>query len=122
MPQDERTVIEHMIEWLRNATPYLSTLFLSCFGGLASYVQRIRVKHQKFNLKELSYDLVISSFAGLMTYFFCSSSGVEGAKAAMLIAVSGHMGTRAIAAFEIIRDRIFGITPERNQNDKQPKA
>lgn len=122
MPQDERTIIEHLVEWLRSSTPYISTLLLSCFGGLASYVQRIRVRRQKFNLKELSYDLIISSFAGLMTYFFCDWSNVEGAKAAMLIAVSGHMGTRAIAAFEVIRDRIFGIAPEGINNDKQPKT
>ncbi len=99
-----------VIEWVRQVLPYLSTLFLSCWGGIVSYIQRLRIKSAKFSWRELSFDLAISSFAGLLTHFFCEYSNVSGSMSAILIAISGHMGTRAIASFEKMRDRIFGVT------------
>lgn len=98
-----------IMEWVRQVLPYLSTLFLSCWGGIVSYIQRLRIKSAKFSWRELSFDLLISSFAGLLTHFFCEYSQVSGSMSAILIAISGHMGTRAIASFEKMRDRIFGI-------------
>ncbi len=84
-----------------------------------SYIQRIRLKHHKFSFVELCFDLSISSFAGLLTYFFCQYAKVGGEMSAILIAVSGHMGTRAIASFERMRDRVFGVaTPEVKEEDK----
>lgn len=108
------------IEMFRQCLPYVSTLFLSCWGGVVSYIQRLRIKHHKFSFRELSFDLTISSFAGLLTHFFCEYANVGGAMSAILIAVSGHMGTRAIAGFERMRDRIFGNLPEEDYHDKQP--
>ena len=101
-----------IMEWVRQVLPYLSTLFLSCWGGIVSYIQRLRIKSAKFSWRELSFDLLISSFAGLLTHFFCEYSNVSGSMSAILIAISGHMGTRAIASFEKMRDRIFGLHDE----------
>lgn len=97
-------------EWLRQSLPYLSTLFLSCWGGVVHHIQRLRTGKRKFNWHELFFDLAISSFAGLLTHFLCDMASIEGAKAALLIAISGHMGTRAIASFEKFRDRVFGVS------------
>lgn len=112
--------IAYLIELLHQGLPYISTLLLSSWGGFVSYIQRIRIKRHKFSLRELSFDLLISSFAGLLTHFFCEYSGVSGSMSAILIAVSGHMGTRAIAGFEVLRDRIFGLEKQNdsNQNSK----
>lgn len=119
----EKDLINVSAEWLKNVLPYISTLLLSCWGGIVSYIQRIRIHSRKFSVKELSFDLIISSFAGLLTHFFCEYSNVSGAMSAILIAVSGHMGTRAIASFEKMRDRIFGIADESGGEDAaKPKA
>jgi hypothetical protein len=99
--------------WFHGISPYLSTVFLACWGGAVSYISRIRKGKCKVNWRELFFDLVVSSFAGVLTHLLCESVGIEGAKAAMLIAVSGHMGTRAIAGFEHLRDRIFGISGDK---------
>ncbi len=112
MPEKSLELLEWLRGVIRDGLPYLSTLVLSCWGGIVSYIQRMRVKSQKFSWKELGFDLVISSFAGLLTHFFCEYSNVSGSMSAILIAVSGHMGTRAIASFERIRDRIFGLPGE----------
>jgi hypothetical protein len=110
MPDKDANNTAYFVELFRQCLPFLSTIFLSCWGGIVSYLQRIRLKHHKFSFIELCFDLSISSFAGLLTYFFCQYAKVGGEMSAILIAVSGHMGTRAIASFERMRDRIFGVT------------
>lgn len=107
MPEKDPQNTAYIVEWFRQIMPYLSTLFLSCWGGLVQHIQRMRSGGKKFNWRELFFDLVVSSFAGILTHFLCDAAGIEGAKAAMLIAVSGHMGTRAIASFQALHERIF---------------
>lgn len=96
------------IEGLRQFLPYISTLILSSWGGIVSYIQRMRIRSSRFSWRELSFDLLISSFAGLLTHFFCEYGNVSGSMSAILIAISGHMGTRAIASFEQFHYKIFG--------------
>ena len=119
----EQKFIDWANQWeqfFRDVLPFITTTFLSCFGGLVSYIQRMRIRKVKFSFIDLTFDLVISSFAGFLTYLLCQYSHIEGAMASILIAISGHMGTRAIASFEILRDRLFGIDAETKpkSNDK----
>lgn len=119
MPEKDPNNTALIVEFFKQLLPYLSTLFLSCWGGIVSYIQRLRIHRSRFNWKDLTFDLVISSFAGLLTHFFCEYSNVGGSMSAILIAVSGHMGTRAIASFEKMRDRIFGVTEERRIEERR---
>jgi len=119
MPEKDPQNTAYIVEWFRQILPYLSTLVLSCWGGVVNHIQRLRKGNRKFNWKDLAFDLVISSFAGLLTHFFCEYSNVGGSMSAILIAVSGHMGTRAIASFEKMRDRIFGVSEERRIEERR---
>jgi hypothetical protein len=119
MPEKDPNNTALIGEFFKQLLPYLSTLFLSCWGGIVSYIQRLRIHKSRFNWKDLTFDLVISSFAGLLTHFFCEYSNVGGSMSAILIAVSGHMGTRAIASFEKMRDRIFGVSEERRIEERR---
>ena len=119
MPEKDLQNTALIGEFFKQLLPYLSTLFLSCWGGIVSYIQRLRIHRSRFNWKDLTFDLVISSFAGLLTHFFCEYSNVGGSMSAILIAVSGHMGTRAIASFEKMRDRIFGVSEERRIEERR---
>lgn len=101
----------NLADMLRQLLPYVTTLVLSCWGGFVSYIQRLRVHARKFSWRELGFDLIISSFAGLLTHLLCQYSHIDGYMSSVLIAISGHMGTRAIASFERIRDRVLGIEP-----------
>ncbi|MFY9326499.1 MAG: phage holin family protein [Georgfuchsia sp.] len=87
--------------------PWLSTIALSAWGGAVQYAQRVR-QGEKFSWPMLTIDIVISSFAGVLTWFMCEAGDIHGPMAAVLIAISGHMGTRAIASLVTIRERIFG--------------
>lgn len=102
--------------WMQHVFPYLSTVLLACWGGAVSYVQHLQKGKRKMCWRELLFDLIISSFSGVLTHFLCELVGIEGAKAAMLIAISGHMGTRAIAGFERLRDRVFGFSDTDKRN------
>jgi len=99
-----------LIEALKTALPYLWALLLSAWGGAVSYVNRIRKRSKPFNWKELAFDLITSSFAGILAYSFCQYSKIDGYMSVILIATSGHMGTRAIASFENLYNRIVGVS------------
>lgn len=108
----------NLIGFLKDSLPYLTTLILSCFGGVVSYIQKIRQKKKAFSWKELGFDLIVSSFAGLMTFYLCRYSSTDPELSAILIAVSGHMGTRAIAGFENLHGRVFNVQTSEYKNDK----
>lgn len=83
---------------------------LAMLGGAASFVRRVRSGQSKYsNIIELIGELVVSAFAGLVTFFLCQSAGFNGALSAALIAISGHMGTRIIFMFEVYLVKKFGL-------------
>ena len=108
MPEKDPNNSALLAEWLRQIMPYLSTFFLSTWGGVVSHITKLRNCRKKFQAKELIFDLVVSTFAGLITFYFCRAAGVSETMSAVLIAISGHMGTRAIAGFETIYRRVIG--------------
>ena len=86
---------------------------LAMLGGAASFVRRVRSGQSKYsNIIELIGELVVSAFAGLVTFFLCQSAGFDGALSAALIAISGHMGTRIIFMFEAYLVKRFGLNNE----------
>lgn len=117
MPEKDTNNTALFVEWLRQFMPYLTTFFLSTWGGVVNHIQAIRNGKKKFQWRELAFDLVTSTFAGLITFYFCHSAGISETMSAILIAVSGHMGTRAIAGFETLYKRVIGI-----KDDEQNKA
>lgn len=83
---------------------------LAMLGGAASFVRRVRSGQAKYsNLIELIGELVVSAFAGLVTFFLCQSSKLDPMLTAAFIAISGHMGTRIIFMFEAYLLKRFGI-------------
>jgi hypothetical protein len=109
MHDKDTTNAAQLIEWLQQFAPYFTTIFLSIWGGVVNHIQTIRATKKKFKWSELAFDLVTSTFAGLLTFYLCRSAGINETTSAVLIAVSGHMGTRAIAGFENLYRRVMGI-------------
>lgn len=101
-----RIVPDRINESFRAILPWVATIVLSCWGGTVAYITKNRKR--QFRMRDLMFDLVVSSFAGIMMHLLCSSAGLNQRISAVLIAISGHMGTRAIASFEKFRDRMFG--------------
>ena len=76
---------------------------LAMLGGAASFVRRVRSGQSKYsNIIELIGELVVSAFAGLVTFFLCRSAGFDEMLTAAFIAISGHMGTRIILSLSLI--------------------
>lgn len=83
---------------------------LAMLGGAASFVRRVRSGQAKYsNIIELIGELVVSAFAGLVTFFLCRSAGIDEMLTAAFIAISGHMGTRIIFMFEAYLVKRFGL-------------
>lgn len=105
----ETSFFSQVADWLT----YGWVFGLSLLGGAASFVRRVRNGQSKYsNIVELIGELVVSSFAGLVTFFLCQSAGFDGALSAAFIAISGHMGTRVIFKFESYLVRKFGLDNE----------
>ena len=63
-----------------------------------------------FNIPEFVGELVTSGFAGLITFWMCEWSNVSPLLSAVLIGISGHMGSRAIFQIEKwAENKIVGV-------------
>lgn len=95
---------------IANLLTYGWVIGLSMLGGAASFVRRVRSGQARYsNIIELVGELVVSAFAGLVTFFLCQSAHFNGALSAAFIAISGHMGTRIIFMFEAYLVKRFGL-------------
>ena len=93
---------------------------LAMLGGAASFVRRVRSGQSKYsNIIELIGELVVSAFAGLVTFFLCRSAGFDEMLTAAFIAISGHMGTRIIFKFEGYLVKKFGLDNECNLKNEE---
>lgn len=92
---------------------YAWVVALSILGGAASFFGKVKSGAARwFNIAELIGEMFISAFAGLVTFYLCEWSGFSPLLTAVLVAVAGHMGTRAIFVLErFFEQRILGQTP-----------
>lgn len=89
---------------------YLWVMILASWGGVASYIRRVKAgTAEKFSFIELIGEIVISAFAGVLTFWLCELAGFPGLLTAAFVGVSGHMGSRAIATFEDSFKRKMGV-------------
>ena len=79
---------------------YLWVLGLSAWAGMASHLYHMKVDNKSFSSFAFVSDIIISAFVGVITFFFCESSGVDPLMTAVIIGVSSHMGARAISLFQ----------------------
>ncbi len=80
---------------------YVWVFAISIWGGLVNFIQKTKVKKPfTFNIAELIGELVISTGVGLVTFYLCEAAELSQLLSACFIAISSHMGTRAIFLFE----------------------
>jgi len=83
-----------------SAVTWLWIIGLSLLGGLASFIRKLNQPTKPISLSrifiKLSGELVIAAFAGLLAFFLCRAWGLSNSWTAVLIGVSGHLGSRAI--------------------------
>ena len=80
---------------------YLWVCGLSIVGGFVNFAAKVRAgRSTPFNIVELIGELVTSGFVGVVTFFLCEAAGISQLISAALIAISGHMGSRALFLLE----------------------
>jgi len=91
---------------------YSWVLMLSLLGGIASFMQKLKAGHTRvFNIVEFIGECCISALVGMITFFLCESADVSRMKSAALVAISGHMGSKAMKLLESILSK--NLTPEK---------
>lgn len=82
---------------------------LSIWGGAANYVRKVKQGESRFNLLEIVGEIVVSGFAGVMTFYICEAVGTPQVVTAVSVGIAGHMGARIIAQLERWVSRKIGL-------------
>jgi hypothetical protein len=84
-------------------------LVTALLGGLVSWIAKIRKGEAKpWALSQLVGELTTSAFAGLIAFWLCEWANAPDALTPALVGIAGHMGTRAVTAFEDFATKRWG--------------
>lgn len=104
---EQHTTLGHVMNGYGLFT-YLWVLALSLAGGAANFFRKLKAGEARpFNLVEFVGELFIAGFTGICTFLFCEAAGFNPLLSAAFIAISGHMGSRALFLFEKVLARRF---------------
>lgn len=79
-------------------------------GGIVSWIAKVRAGTAgAASLTYLVGEICTSAFAGFLCFLACDSMGMSLRLTILLVGVSGHMGTRAIAWFEKWAEGKWGV-------------
>lgn len=82
---------------------------LSLLGGLVSWISKVRAGLiPPWSMLYLVGELCTSAFSGFLAYLMCDAMGLSVKVTMCLVGVAGHMGARAIKAFETMAERKWG--------------
>ena len=80
-----------------NLVPSLWMMLIAMAGGYVSFRRKMASGAARgFNITELIGEMVTSAFVGLATFWICRGFDVNPWLTAAGVAISGHMGARAI--------------------------
>ena len=105
MPTPEVEIAKHAAEtgpfvW-SNLWPTIWMIAVAAFGGAVSFIQKVKTgKARALNIAEFVGEILIAAFAGLVTGWICAAFNVNLFLTYAGVAISGHMGARAIFIFE----------------------
>lgn len=89
---------------------YAWVLGLSVWGGAINFFHKLRSGVARpFNLSEFLGEICTSAFVGLVTFWLAERAGLDRLTSAALIAVSGHMGSRALFRIERALEKRFPL-------------
>jgi hypothetical protein len=93
---------------LAQLATYAWVVVISFLGGAAAFVRKIRAGQARpFNLVEFFGEIVVSAFAGIVTYWFCRWAELNEWASAAFVGIGAHMGSRAIFMGEQVLERLY---------------
>lgn len=91
----------------KNLIPTLWMIGISMLGGIVHFLQKVKAgKARAINIVELFGEMMISGFVGIISYWLCKAYGINEYLTAAGVAISGHMGARAIYLLEQWIDKL----------------
>lgn len=97
MPDNTGAILTKLIE---GGLGYIWFIVLALWGGTVNYLSRIRKGSMAFSFAELVGEWSISGFTGIITAYICAEMQFSFYMTAALVAISGHMGGRALFVLE----------------------
>lgn len=88
------------VEPIVQATPLLFAVLLACFGGAVGYFNRIDRMGLAFSFFRFAVEIATSALVGIISFMLCDAAGFDWRYTAAIVAISGHMGARALYLLE----------------------
>lgn len=96
-PEAAKAAAENGPFVLKNLLPTFWMMGVAMLGGAVHFYQKVKAgKARPFNLMELFGELLTSGFVGIVTFWICRKFNLDEYLTATFVAITGHMGTRAI--------------------------
>ena len=88
---------------------YVLVLIVAILGGVVSFYAKVRQGYVKaWNVFHLIGEMATSAFSGLLAFWICTFANTPELLTIAFVGISGHMGARAIALFEVWMQKKFG--------------
>lgn len=82
---------------------YAWVILIASWGGVVNYITRVKQsKVAKFSIVTLIGELLISGFAGVLTFWICQSFELDQLLTAACVGIAGHAGGRTIIMLEYV--------------------
>lgn len=88
--------------WLVHAIPFVFASMLSAAGGAVRYLNNVSKGSVSFKLATFCIEIFTSGFVGIVAYMLCDYAALSWDATAAVVAISGHMGVRALSIAEDI--------------------
>ena len=96
-----KAVVENGPFTVKNLVPTMWMAGIAMLGGYVNFRQKMQQGTARgWNLTELIGEMVVSAFAGVLTFWICRGFEVNPWLTAAGVAISGHLGARAIFFLE----------------------
>jgi len=105
--RDTSAFFAALLDVLRPLMPWVTTIVLSVLATAAQIAEQVR-GGAAFVWRNAIADYVICLFVAVVTHMMCERAGMDGMTRSILVAVSAHMGTRALGQYERFSDRLLG--------------
>jgi len=92
---------------------YFWVVSLSSLGGFISFLDKLgRRKITRYRALRLLQEISVAAFTGIIVFFICEWANLSQLITAAFVAVSGHMGNRALLLIETIVQKRFKVVIE----------